>query len=240
MIRVRSEDTYAELITQLLPVGLRGLMAAALLAALMSTVSGALNSIATLFSYDIYKRWRPDTSDRKLVVIGRIATFVAMLTAIAWSPYIAHYENIYKGANTLICYIAPPITAVFLWGVLWRRVSATAALTTLLVGSFLGAVFFFIDWNQDKLWMKEIIDWQVSFMMGAFYLFVICSGVLVVVSLFKPAPPSAEIDALVWRNPWDALRGPAWRGIGNYKIWAAVLFVTMVLLYIIFARRWFI
>ncbi len=240
MIRVRTEDTYAELITQLLPTGLRGLLAAALLAALMSTVSGALNSIATLFSYDIYKRWRPDTPDHQLVTIGRIATFVAMIAAIVWSPYIAHYENIYKGSNTLICYIAPPITVVFLWGVLWRRASSTAALTTLLVGSFLGAVIFFIDWNKETPWMKEMIDWKISFMMGAFYLFVICSGVMVVVSLLKPAPPSAEVDALVWRYPLDALRGPAWRGIGNYKIWALVLFFTMVLLYIIFARRWFI
>lgn len=240
MIRVRTEDTYAELITQLLPPGLRGLMAAALLAALMSTVSGALNSIATLFSYDIYKRWRPDTPDHKLVRIGRLATFAAMILAILWSPYIAHYENIYKGISTLISYVSPPIAAVFLWGVLWRRASAAAALTTLLFGSFLGAVVFFIDWNKATPWMQSIIDWKISFMMGGFYLFVICSVVLAVVSLIKPAPASAEIDALVWRNPWDALRGPAWRGVWNYKLWAVVLFFTMIMLYIIFARRWFI
>ena len=92
-----SKDVYAFMITNLLPTGLTGIMAAALLAALMSTVSGALNSIATLFSYDLYKRWKPDTPDHKLVIIGRIVTFVAMVLAIFWSPLIAHFSSIFQG-----------------------------------------------------------------------------------------------------------------------------------------------
>ena len=114
-------------------------MAAALLAALMSTVSGALNSIATLFSLDLYKRWRPATSDRKLTRIGRIVTFVAMIAAILWSPLISHFQSIFQGVTALICYIAPPITAVFVWGVFWKRASAKAAAATLTVGLGPGA-----------------------------------------------------------------------------------------------------
>jgi SSS family solute:Na+ symporter len=235
LLRVRSEDTYAHMITELLPIGLRGLVAAALLAALMGTVSGALNSIATLFSYDIYKRWHPNISDHKLVIIGRVVTFLAMIAAILWSPYIEHYKSIYKGANTLICYIAPPITVVFVWGVFWRRASARAALTTLVVGLFMGIIVFLLDWNHEKEWLRQYIEWDVPFMMAAFYLFTACSIVLVVVSYFKPAPSSAEIDALVWKSPLEALRGKAWPGIGNYKMWAAILFCIMVALYVIFA-----
>ena len=116
----KGEGAYAYLVTNLLPTGLKGVVAAALLAALMSTVSGALNSIATLFSYDIVKRWRPGTSDRALVRIGRWATFVAMLAAISWAPFVGRFEGIFKGINEMIGYVAPPITAVFLFGVFWK------------------------------------------------------------------------------------------------------------------------
>ena len=221
-------DTYAFMITHLLPVGLKGLVAAALLAALMSTVSGALNSIATLFSYDIVKRWRPDTSDRQLVLIGRMTTFVAMLAAIAWSPFIARFESIYQGITALICYIAPPITAVFLGGVFWHRASSLAAQATLYLGSALGAVVFLLDWFKVP-W------WKVPSMMTTFYLFVICSAILVTVSAVCPHQHTAVSESLVWKDPLSALRGPAWKGLGDYRILAALLFCVMVVLYVVFA-----
>lgn len=126
-----SADTYAFMITRLLPVGLKGIVAAALLAALMSTVSGALNSIATLFSFDIYSRWRPETSEKKLVIVGRVVTFFAMIAAIVWSPFVSHFQSIFQGITAIICYIAPPITTVFVCGVFWRRASATGSIVTL-------------------------------------------------------------------------------------------------------------
>ena len=109
----------------------------------MSTVSGALNSIATLFTLDIYKRWRPAASEKRLTLVGRVVTFVAMVVAILWSPMIAHFESLFQGITAVICYIAPPITAVFLWGVLWRKASAAAARATLIAGSALGLSSFF-------------------------------------------------------------------------------------------------
>lgn len=228
LVRDKSEDIYAHMIQHLLPTGLKGIVAAALLAALMSTVSGALNSIATLFCYDIYRQWRPEVSDHKLVTLGRVVTFVAMILSILWTPYIARFENIYKGANSLICYIAPPITVVFLWGVFWRRASAKGAFATLVIGSVLGLTVFLLDW------FKAYTGWSVNFMMAAFYLFVVCSVVLVAVSLLRPQPADHPGNALVWNHPLEALQGEAWRGIGNYKFLAGLLFVTMVALYIIF------
>lgn len=229
-----SKDVYAFMITHLLPPGLTGLMAAALLAALMSTVSGALNSIATLFSYDLYRRWRPDTPDRKLVVIGRVATFVAMLLAILWSPFIARFTSIYQGVNTIICYIAPPITTVFVWGVFWRRASSRAALTTLTVGSVLGLIVFILDMSGVLERLKQR-GWPVEFMMMAFYLFVICSIVMVAASLKWPHRHTPQSERLVWKNPWEALSSPGWKGLLNYKLLAGALFVVMVTLYIAFA-----
>ncbi len=228
LIRARSEDIYAHMITNLLPVGLRGVVAAALLAALMSTVSGALNSIATLFCYDIYKQLRPQVSDRRLVTVGRWVTFGAMIVAIVWSPCVAHYQSIYQGINAIICYIAPPITAVFVWGVFWRRASSGGAFATLLVGSLLGLTVFLLDW------FKQYTGWSVSFMMAGLYLFIASSCVLCAVSMMCPDPPSPEKDALCWGNPLKALHGP-WRGLGDFRLLAGTLFVVMVALYVVFA-----
>jgi SSS family solute:Na+ symporter len=224
-----SKDVYAFLIIHLLPSGLSGVLAAALLAALMSTVSGALNSIATLFSYDLYKRWRPDTSDHKLVITGRIVTFIAMVLAILWSPLVGHFESIYQGIVALICYIAPPITAVFLWGVFWRRASSLASIITLSSGSLLGFVVFLLDWFKDST------GWHIQPMMATFYLFLVCSTILSVVSYIKPHQHTPQSERLVWKNPAEAMQTKGWKGIGNYKFLSVTLFIVMVFLYTVFS-----
>jgi len=224
-----SADIYSVMINYLLPVGLKGIVAAALLAALMSTVSGALNSIATLFTLDIYKRWKPGTPERKLILIGRVVTFMAMLAAILWSPLVSHFQSIFQGIVAIICYIAPPITAVFVWGVFWKKASAAGAYATLSAGSGLGLIVFFLDWFKDRT------GWNVPPMMATFYLFMICSAILVIVSLKKPHIPTAESERLVWTSPMEAIRGKLESGISDFRVVAAVLFVVMVVLYAIFA-----
>jgi SSS family solute:Na+ symporter len=216
------------MIGQLVPAGLKGLIAAALLAALMSTVSGALNSIATLFSYDIYKRWRPDASERSMVLIGKWVTFIGMIAAILWSPFVGHYKSLFQGLNVMICYIAPPITTVFIWGIFWRKASARAAQYTLYIGSVLGFVTFILDW------FKGSTGWNVPFMMMAFYLFVICSVILVVLSLLKPDADSTKAESLTWANPMACLKTKGWPGLGDYRFLALLLFLIMVALYWIF------
>ncbi len=224
-----SADTYSLLINRLLPVGLRGLVAAALLAALMSTVSAALNSIATLFTLDLYKKWKPRADDGHLTRVGRAATFVAMIAAILWSPLISHFQSIFQGIVALICYIAPPITAVFVWGVFWRRASTAAATATLSAGSALGLAVFFLDWFKDKT------GWHIPSMMATFYLFVICSALLVAVSVVTPHVHTPESERLVWTSLSEALRGTGARGLRDYRVVALILFAAMVALYVIFA-----
>lgn len=242
---------YGFMIREMLPKGLRGLIAAALLAALMGTVSGALNSVATLFSYDLLKRWRPETKDRTLVLVGRMVTFVAMIVAMVWSPFLERFGSVFQGINAMICYLAPPITTVFLWGVLWRRGSALAARTTLYVGSALGLCVFLLDFFKVDLssWLasagltglsEQMIavglggPWSVLFMMSAFYLFCICSVLFFLLSLVWPHQHTPESERLVWSHPLAALQGEAWPGLGNYKVLAGILAVSMIVLYVIF------
>ncbi|MGA2585497.1 MAG: sodium:solute symporter [Candidatus Aminicenantales bacterium] len=223
-----SADIYSVLINRLLPVGIKGIVAAALLAALMSTVSGALNSIATLFTLDFYKRWKPRATERRLTFVGRLVTFIAMLAAILWSPLVSHFPSIFQGIVSVICYIAPPITAVFIWGVFWRKASSAAAYATLSFGSGLGLIVFFLDWFKDKT------GWNVPSMLATFYLFVLCSAILVIVSLIKPHIHTAESEKLVWSSPMEAVRGKLTGGAFDYRFVSAVLFITMVVLYVLF------
>ena len=158
-------DTYPFLITHLLPIGLKGLVIAAMLAAAMQTCSAALNSTATLVAYDLFKRYRPGLSDQKLVTIGKGTTVAGTLLAIVASPLFGHYTTIFEGINKVISYVAPPISAVFVLGVFWKRASGTSALITLLGGMGLGFVTFYLDWNNI---------YRGDFMLTAFLLFVAC------------------------------------------------------------------
>lgn len=223
-----TEQTYTHMIKHLLGPGLCGIVIAAMLAALMSTVSGALNSIATLFSYDIYKRWKPEADDRHLVWVGRTATFVAMCVAIAWTMGLGRSDaTIFQRMVNVFPVVAPPTAVVFLWGVFWRRTSAVAALATLVGGSLVGLAVFILT-N-----MKVI---TVNSLFMAFLLFVAESVFIFLVSLAFPHRHTPESEALVWRSPLEALRGEnAWRGLLDFRVLAALLVLTMIGLYVAFS-----
>jgi len=226
-----SKNTYSHMIRHLLPTGLIGLMAAALLAAAMSTISGALNSIATLFSYDLYKQWRPNTSDRKLVQIGRIVTFVGMVLAILWSIFGigAGDGTIFEKFVAMICYVAPSVTVTFLLGVFWKRASSFGSFFTLVVGSALGIAGIILQINEIKTFIFD------NFWMAGFYLAMICTVIHIAASLIRPDREMTEQQkSLVWGNPLDALKAASWKGIGDYRILAGVLLATLIVMYAIF------
>lgn len=221
-----SADTYTFMITHMLPIGLKGLITAAMLAAAMQTCSAALNSTATLFAYDIFKRWHPATTDHKLVVIGKVTTVTATILAIILSPLFGHYSTIIEGLNKLISYIAPPITCVFLFGVFWKKASGKAAYITLVTGAVIGLVMFYLDWNGL---------YQANFMMTAFYLLLLCSLIIIVASYIYPEQLKAEAKVLVWENWREPLKGEAHGHVlGNYRILSVTVIVTFIVLYYVF------
>jgi len=227
--QVNSKGIYTLMITHLLPSGLIGVLVAALLSGLMSQVAGALNSISTMVSYDMYQRYRPQATDKQLVLTGKIAAGIALVFSLALLPLLDQYESIFSGINDIIAHIAPPITCVFLLGIFWKKASAMSAKLTLWIGSGLGVVVF--AWN--KLYPESIIG-HIPFMMMAFYLFCVCVTMQVIFSYRYPVVHTKESAALYWKSPWEPLKSPGWKGIGNYKVLSAVLLLLMGVLYYVF------
>ncbi len=247
---VESKDAYSFMIGKIMPPGLRGVVAAALLAAAMSTVSGALNSVATLFSYDLFQRWAPNMSEQRLVLVGRCVTVVGMVVAVLWSPFISQFESIFAMMATMICYIAPPITATFMLGIFWKGASSKGSITTLIAGFVVGVLAFVVSLsgNESMENLHPLHDGlinllgggsiattivNVHWMVASFWLCMSCLVLHVVVSLLTPEELTKDKATLVWSHPFAALRSPGWKGIGNYKILSALLFGTLVLLYVI-------
>ena len=224
-----TKGIYTLMITQLVPTGLVGVLVAALLSGLMSQISGALNSIATLVSYDLYKRYKPQTTDKQLVKTGRISAVLALIFSLGLLPLIDQYESLFNGINDVIAHIAPPITTVFLLGIFWKKASAKSAQYTLWLGSILGAGVFVIN----KVFPDTAIG-QIPFMMMAFYLFVACVIMQVSLSYYFPVHHTAESNTLYWKSPLEPLQDKGWKGIGNYKVLSLLLLSVMAILYVIF------
>ena len=224
-----SNDTLLVLITELLPVGLRGIMAAALMAALMSTIAAALNSTGTLVSIDIIKRRNPGTPDRKLVLYGRITSVVVMIVAILWSPLVGKFESIFEAIVIIMAMISPPVSTVFLLGALWKRGTSQASKITLIVGMILGTITFCFDFIPISGYAYISEGLGMHFMMQAWWLFVICSLIFVIVSLLTPKPDASKLENLTLSMDLKKIRIPL-------AGWLSLLLIAfMVCLYLIFA-----
>jgi SSS family solute:Na+ symporter len=231
---VQSKGVYASMITELLPLGFRGVLVAALMAALMSTVSGALNSISTLVSYDIVRRLRPSVNDVSLVRAGRISAGIALVVAVAMVPALNMFESIFNGMASIVSHIAPPITCVLVLGVFWRGASSRAAATTLIGGSLLGITVFAINTFYPAGLLNQIPG---GFMMMAFTLFMICAFTQIVLSLLWPDKAAASIEGelrgaeLAWETPLAALKISSGSGLSDPRFSSACLIAVMLVLY---------
>jgi SSS family solute:Na+ symporter len=196
-----SDEALPTLVATLLPAGLRGLVVAGLLAALMSSLSSVFNSTSTLITWDIYKRLRPESSEQRLVWVGRISTGVLVLFGLLWIPMMKLISGqLYQYIQSVQAYIAPPIAAVFLLGLLWSRLNARGAMTALITGFVLGMGRLVAELNKANLdgWLYGYAD--VNFLHFAAILFVICSAVLVLASFTAPAPDRARIEGLTFQT----------------------------------------
>ena len=222
------------LILNILPVGLKGLMSAALLAALMSTIASALNSSGTLVSMDIVKQMRPGTSDRRLLLIGRITILMVIVIAIAWSPLIAKFPSIFEAVNDLLAVLSPPISVVFIFGIMSRRGTPRAGHYTLIFGFILALVAFAVDFEMiaGKRYITDVLG--IHFMTKAFILFVISTVFYYIVSFFTPKADEKVLREMTMKQPLSFLTEGKVSGATDPRILSAVLIVVMVFLYYIF------
>jgi solute:Na+ symporter, SSS family len=191
------DQALPTLIGTLLPTGLKGLVVAGLLAALMSSLSSVFNSCSTLITWDIYKKLHPTASDRTLVLVGQFSTAALVALGLAWIPMMELISSqIYQYLQSVQAYIAPPIAAVFLLGIIWRRVNARGALAALGVGFILGIGRLVGELVKPHL--SGALYWysNVNFLHFAIFLFVVCSAVLALVSLTAPSPSDEKVAGL--------------------------------------------
>ena len=194
-----SDQAFPTLVKELLPAGMRGLVAGGLLAALMSSLSSVFNSCSTLFTIDIYKKLKPETDEKKLVFIGRIATGVVVISGILWIPFMKIISGeLYTYLQSVQAYIAPPIAAVFLMGIFWKRINSQGALAALIVGFSAGMLRLILEINKSSLSGIWYAIADLNFLYFAIFSFLACTALMIAVSLFTPAPDYEKLNGLTY------------------------------------------
>jgi len=196
-----ADEAFPVLMSNLLPTGLRGLVAAGLLAALMSSLASVFNSCSTLFTVDVYKKLRPDTPEKKLVRTGQIATVFVVIIGIIWIPIMANISGVlYEYLQSVQSYIAPPITAVFLLGIFYKRINATGAFATLIMGILVAFFRIALELLKDNFDSDGILYYlgDMNFLTFGAWFFLFCLIFMVVVSLLTKSPDKEQIVNLTF------------------------------------------
>ncbi|HEY5918293.1 MAG TPA: sodium:solute symporter [Chryseolinea sp.] len=195
------DGAFAALLMNKMPVGFRGLVVAGLLAALMSSLASVFNSCSTLFTVDIYKKLYPETPEKKLVGIGRIATAIVVVLGILWIPIMQNISGVlYEYLQSVQSYIAPPIAAVFLLGIFYKRINSQGAMATLIVGLIVAFLRISFELALDSLDPDGILYKLASanFLSFAAWFFLFCVILCLAVSWFTPAPDYGKIKGLTF------------------------------------------
>ncbi|MBS6528318.1 MAG: sodium:solute symporter [Bacteroides caccae] len=199
-----ADAAFPTLVAKLLPAGVKGLVVCGILAALMSSLASLFNSSAMLFTIDFYKRFRPQTSEKKLVGIGQVATVVIVILGILWIPIMRSVGDVlYTYLQDVQSVLAPGIAAAFLLGICWKRTSAQGGMWGLISGMVigltrLGAKVYYSNAGEvaDSTFKYLFYDMNWLFFCGWMFLF--CIIVVIVVSLATEAPTAEKIQGLVF------------------------------------------
>jgi len=206
-----ADKGYVHMVQTLVPVGLRGLFLAALFGAIQSTVNSVLNSTATVFTLDIYKRLlHPRSTDRHLVVVGVLSSMAILLIAIILGGFIGKLGgSLFVYIQTLYAFFAPPFAAIFLLGIMWKRINATGAMVTVVLGFIFGIamkVYVQLD-TQMQAYIPGLPDhpaWLAPYANQSIINWAFCAAVCIVVSLLGDPPPPEQITDQVTVN-WKKL-----------------------------------
>jgi len=239
---IDGDTVFPTMVATLLPVGLRGIVVAGLLSALMSSLASLFNSCATLFTVDIYSKLRPAASQERLVFVGRVATSIVVVLGIMWIPIMPAISQggLYQYLQSVQSYLAPPITAVFLLGLFSKRINAQGAFVGLLAGFALGMFKLLVQAGVGGGWITapDFLVWlgNFNFLYYSGVLFMISIAIVVTVSLFTAPPAAAQIAGLTYSSLSDSDRGEI-RGSADWKdyLGTAIVIGLVIGIYVYFS-----
>jgi SSS family solute:Na+ symporter len=180
---------FPTLAAELLPVGFRGLILTALIAAIMSSLDSALNAASTLVSIDFVKEAKPDIDDDALVFVGRSFTALAMVVGAIYAPMIRSFENLFEYFQSVLAYVTPPIVAVFVVGIFWKRINRHGGFWAIVMGLVVGVPLFL---TKEIFGMWTTLGWaEPHYTYMAVFMFVFGIAVMAAVS-YATAPPDYD------------------------------------------------
>ncbi len=225
---------YPTLVFDLLPTGLLGLVIAGFIAALMSSVDSGLNAASTLVTFDFYKKINKNASYGSTIRVSQIATGVFMVLAALWSPHIESFPSLWDYLQTVLSFVCPPIVALFIFGIFTSKVNKNGANAAVITGVVLGLFGLLV---KSGAVFESLDAVMPHYLYLAGIIFILCSVILLVVSLMYPVAPSDEVKGLIWTVDYykaetKSLQGVSW--FGNYRVLAVILLVSITALLIIF------
>ena len=203
IINAKAQQVFPLLVSTILPAGIRGMVVAGLLAALMSSLAGVFNACSTLFTMDLYQKFRPNVSEAQLVRVGRIATAFMVVIGLVWIPVIQGSRGLYDYLQSVQGYLAPPIFVVFFFGVFNKRLNAKGAIAALIVGFIMGLFRLAIDTpvvlSEGFAYEEGSFFWVINNIFFQYYsllIFIVSGLVMIFVSYGSEAPSTEKVTDL--------------------------------------------
>ncbi len=234
-----AQGAFPLMVQYLLPPGLRGIVVAGLLSALMGSLAGVFNACSTLFTVDLYEKWRPKSTQHDLVRMGRIATAIMVLIALAWIPVIKGASGLYNYLQTVQGYLAPPIFVVFFFGVFFKRLNAKGCLWAMVVGFIMGLFRMLVD-TPVTLGVKGFEDgytpgsflWIINniyFQYFSVLIALVSAVVMVVVSFATAEPDYGRIRSLTYGTATEEDRTRTRAGWGWQEVAASAFVLSCII-----------
>jgi len=205
LLRDNAQKAFPLLVAHVMPIGVRGLVVAGLLAALMSSLAGVFNASSTLFTMDFYSKLRPQATQHQLVWMGRVATAVMVFIGLLWIPVIQGGKGLYDYLQGVQAYLAPPIFVVFFLGVFNKRLNAKGCLAALIAGFALGLFRLAVDTPvkliENFAYTEGSFFWIINNIFFQYYsllIFVVCVIVMIAVSYMTEEPSYEKISGLTY------------------------------------------
>jgi SSS family solute:Na+ symporter len=236
IIRDNAQQAFPLMVAYVLPIGIRGLVVAGLLAALMSSLAGVFNASSTLFTMDFYSRLRPTVSQHQLVWMGRVATTVMVLIGLLWIPVIRGGKGLYDYLQGVQAYLAPPIFVVFFLGVFNKRLNAKGCLSALITGFVLGLFRLAIDTPVKMIdgfhYSQGSFLWIINNIFFQYYsivILLISIAVMIIVSYLTEMPSYEKISGLTYGTVTEAHRKESRSSWSRGDVIASVIVVMLII-----------